>query len=164
MSTNPLSPWGPFYRDAPLLQDAINHAERLSELLRITRPRPGDERGAAWLVGRIEEMEIFVELIVQRWRFESVAEADAATAITAYLDALHHGLALHFGELSLKCCCDSLFSTSIPAPSLSQTAEIPVFDANRRPNACDATVIDVDPSDLLSGFTPAPFTPTPQVC
>jgi len=164
MSTNSLSPWGPFYADAPFLQGAINHAERLVEVLKVTRASPEDDYGAAWLFGRIEEMEIFVELILQRWHFEGLHEVAAATAITAYLDTLHHGLAFYFGELSPPCCSDALLATSIPASSLSQTAEIPAIDAFRRPLAGDTTVIDVDPAELLLGMTPAPFTPTPRVC
>jgi hypothetical protein len=166
MSTNPLSPWGPFYGNAPALQDAINHAERLAGILKLIRPRGGDDRGAVWLVGRIDEMEIFVELVIQRWRFEGLHEESAEAAITAYLDTLHHGLALHFGELSLRCCCNALFTTSVPETTYSEaeTVEIPSFDSRRRSSEKEATVMDVDPSELLGGFPSAgPITPTPQV-
>jgi hypothetical protein len=164
MLTNTFSPWGPFYGDAPFLQGAINHAERLTEVLKVTRASPEDDYGAAWLFGRIEEMEIFVELILQRWLFDGLDELAAGTAITAYLDTLHQGLAFYFGELSPACCSDALLATSIPAAPLSKTTEIPAFAAMQRPVEDDATVIDVDPAELLLRMTPAPLTPTPRVC
>jgi hypothetical protein len=163
MSTNPLPPWGPFYGDAPLLQDAVNHAERLTQLLTVMRPRPRDDRGAAWLVGRSEEMETFVELIILRWRFEGLDEAAAAGEIDAYLDALHRGLAFHFGEMSLRCCCGELFATSVPESALSQTAEIPTHDAIRRSSDAEATAVDVEPNALLLGLTMEGSTPVPRI-
>jgi hypothetical protein len=156
-----LSPWGPFYAEAPVLQRAINHAERLTELLKDTRPNDEDEDAASWLVGRVDEMQVFVELILQRWRYEGLSEAGAAAAITAYLDTLHHGLARYFCDLAPRCCEDALLTTVVPFGM--QTTEMTAFREDGRMTAIDATVIDVDPAELFAAITPAPSTPVSPV-
>ncbi len=159
MSTDPISPWGPFCPSAPLLQEAVNHAERISALLDATRPRADDDRGAAWLCGRTDEMRVFVELIVQRWRLGRSDESTAARAISAHLDTIHRGLALHFGKLSLECCCADLFTTSIPA---SQTTDAPSFEVPRRANEGESTLPDwADLADAASCEPCIDATPTP---
>jgi hypothetical protein len=155
MSTIPLAPWGPFYGNAPLLQDAVNHAERLSGVLKTAVPRDDDERAAAWLAGRVDEIEVFVDLTVGRWRIEGVDERAAANSIVRYLDAMHRGLALHFGELRMKCCCDGLFSTSVPTSQTTETEDdLRTTDVHA---ACDT---GVDASNLLGGLPGPDSAPT----
>ncbi len=160
------SPFGPFYQHAPQLQRALDHAERLADVLKTTRAREDDDSGSAWLIGRSDEMELFVEIVVGRWRFEGLDESAAAAAVRAYVEALHDGLASNFGETTPRCCIDSLYDKALPAPSLSQTTKLPVLSATRDRGETLATTSDVDLPVLIDRAlltTPAPSTPPPTV-
>ena len=146
-----MNPFGPFYPRE--LQDAINHAERLSELLQRMRASVDDEAGAAWLMGRVDEIAVFVACVAQEWRLQELDVSAAAEIIRAYVDALHPGLKLHFGMTAPSCCTGHLNRTVPPPSPLDATLPIPVRSSSTRrrgpaPSA-SATVVDMNLRELL---------------
>jgi hypothetical protein len=109
----------------PFLQEAVDHAQRLVELLQTLDPRAARRSAATWLVGRVGEVECLVGELVDDWQRGAVSEADAAGAVNAYVGALHRGLAINFGELAPSCCVQSIIVTATPASFLSTTRSFP---------------------------------------
>jgi hypothetical protein len=99
---------GPFFDDAPSLRATVRHAERFAALLHRTRPRPPDCLAAAWLCGRAEEIDVYVQIVGRAWRFEEVSDKDAAARLARYLDELHAGYRTYYGRGALECCDDSM--------------------------------------------------------
>jgi hypothetical protein len=105
--------FGPFY--PPALQAAVNHAERLAELLGVHELAPPTQEWAqAWTIGRADEVVRFVEEVVRRWREGPVRDEDAAATLEDYLAALHEGLAKHLGCTAPSCCADGDATTARP--------------------------------------------------
>jgi hypothetical protein len=82
----------------------VNHADRLAAVLRRMRIMPVEGLSAAWLCGRAEEVELFVATVARSWRLGEVPEKEAAAVVASYLEALHAGLRVHFGEAAVECC------------------------------------------------------------
>jgi hypothetical protein len=117
--------YGPFY--PPVLQAAVDHAERLSSVLADMRVARGRGRAgsvaSAWLVGRVGEIETFVAQVVDEWRRRAVDERAAAAAVDGYLDLLHAGLRTHFGPtLASLCCVENPSEPTRPLPRTSPSA------------------------------------------
>lgn len=85
----------------PALQRAVNHAERLAELLATPELASPD---VPWVLGRAEEIAGLVEAVVADWRTGVDDEAEAAAAIDTYVAELHVGLRTHFGIVQPRCC------------------------------------------------------------
>jgi hypothetical protein len=115
--------FGPFY--PPFLQEAVDHAERLVELLRALDTQTARRSAATWLVGRVDEVECLVEDLTLEWRTFGMSAQEAAAAVNAYVQALHRGLAINFGELAPSCCVGSLVITASPASFLDVTRSFP---------------------------------------
>jgi hypothetical protein len=110
--------FGPFY--PPLLQEEVNHAERLVDLLHRV-PVPGaDDEASAWLTGRAEEIECFVREVTTDWSAGRVRSISAAVAIGTYLDNLHRHLARRLGVETPRCCCP-LEVTALPVSCAAVT-------------------------------------------
>jgi hypothetical protein len=107
--------FGPFY--PRLMRGPVSHAESLSALLYQLEARPGHVAARAWLHGRPEEVECFVRQLAKDFRSKRLSEVAAASALDAYLEALHQGLALHFGECSPRCCQVSTSATAVGGES-----------------------------------------------
>jgi hypothetical protein len=107
------------------LQEAVDHADRLAQLLKSLDPRSARRAASTWLVGRVDEIECLVGVLLDEWRCGSVSAAEAAQSVNAYVNALHRGLAMNFGELAPACCVTSLVITATPASFLEVTARFP---------------------------------------
>jgi hypothetical protein len=111
-----MSAFGPFY--PPLLQDVVNHAERLSELLLAHElAPPADEWAQAWVLGRAEEVARLTEHLIDSWRTRRLDEVQAAAALRDYVAAVHEGMAAHLGCTAPVCCGGSQATTRPTAPS-----------------------------------------------
>jgi hypothetical protein len=115
--------FGPFY--PPFLQEAVNHAERLVEVLEALDPTTARLSATTWLVGRVEEVECLVGELTAEWKRGEMSESEATHSVNTYVQALHRGLAINFGELAPSCCVNSLIITATPASFLSVTASFP---------------------------------------
>jgi hypothetical protein len=112
--------FGPFY--PPFLQEEVNHAERLANLLRRI-PVPGaDDEASAWLIGRSDEIECFVGEVTADWNGGRVQSIPAAVAIGGYIDGLHRHLARRLGVRTPRCCASTLDVTAAPLSCASVTA------------------------------------------
>jgi hypothetical protein len=94
------------------LQEAMHHAERLCAVLsRLEGKRSTDIR-RAWLIGRREEIEKVLGLIVGDWRESRRTDERAASSVREYLDDLHRAVRHHFGlEAVLDCCFGDAVAT-----------------------------------------------------
>jgi len=121
--------FGPFY--PPPLQAAVSHAERLADLVSVEERSTGggSDAAVAWLVGRSDEIERFVEQIVDDWRANRLGPQEAAAALDDYLAKLHDGLHSQLGIGAPACCFGSLTATARMAPLSAETHSIPVYDA-----------------------------------
>ena len=104
----------------PLLL-SVHHAKSLCGVLsRLRAPREDAERASqtvaleparklarAWLSGRRQEVECFVEHVTTNVQSSLLGEVLAARAIDGYLTLLHEGLAVHFGVRFPSCCAAS---------------------------------------------------------
>jgi hypothetical protein len=124
-----MSAFGPFY--PPRLQQVVNHAERLSELLMAHElSPPEDEWAQAWVMGRVEEVARFTEHVTSSWRGGRLDEASAAKALAGYLATVHEGMAVRLGCTS-PVCCAAAEATTRPSP----------------PSDGSRTIFDGDPFD-----------------
>jgi hypothetical protein len=120
--------FGPFY--PPVLQEAINHAERLSIILARLPVAGADDAETAWIVGRVDEIACFVRAVARDWRAGGTQETRAATAIAAYIEVLHGGLAHRLGVGTLAC-CSLLDPTARPVTCDARTLVAPVLHSRR---------------------------------
>lgn len=118
--------FGPFYR-APL-QEVVNHAERLAELLRTGRlvSVPLDDWASAWMSGREGEIERFLELTLTGRGRAIVDDAAAAAILTGYLASLHEGMARCLGLHRPACCNDAGAATVLLPSGDAITREVPL--------------------------------------
>jgi AcrR family transcriptional regulator len=140
--------FGPFY-PAPL-QEVVNHAERLAELLRSGRlvPGPIDDWAAAWMAGREEEIERFLELTMSGRDKGKVDDATAAAVVAGYLASLHEGMARRLGLRRPACCDAGSEQTARPALGDAVTREVPAGHTPADPQS--RTVRSVE--DLLANL------------
>ncbi len=95
--------FGPYY--PPALQRAINHAEKLCQLLALPETAASLD---VWNIGRSDEIARFIELVVCDWIDERLGETAAANEIDAYLEGLHEGIRRHLAITHLPCCPDTI--------------------------------------------------------
>jgi AcrR family transcriptional regulator len=117
--------FGPFY-PAPL-QEVVNHAERLAELLRTGRlvSTRLDDWAAAWMSGREGEIERFLEHTLARRASGKLDDAAAATILAGYLASLHEGMARRLGLHRPACCSGAGEATAVPTSrTLSSVEEL----------------------------------------
>jgi hypothetical protein len=141
--------FGPFYPGR--LQAAVNHAERVAELLSALEAGApqADEWAWAWVTGRASEIERLVEHLATAWRRGEVAEPEAAAALDRYLGILHEGMRQHLGLPSPACCVGSAAAT---APSTGSGAATPEQHM-ARPHGGGTTVPGpLSIEDLLDGL------------
>jgi hypothetical protein len=108
----------------PYLNDAIEHLERLADVLETLDPRLARRAASTWLIGRLAEGECLLGALVRDWRDGTLTEAEAARSLNGYLNEIHRGLAVNFGELAPACCVNSLMATATPASYLSVTTSL----------------------------------------
>ena len=135
--------FGPFY--PPLLQRAVNHADRSAHLLSAleTRAAPDDEWAWALPTGRASEVERVVEHFARGWRRGDRCEYDAAAALDRYLAVVHAGMRRHLRLAVPACCREAL------AVTLSPVTEVPPAVARPRYPEAGATVLTVLSIDEL---------------
>jgi hypothetical protein len=138
--------FGPFY--PPYLQEAVDHAERLVELLQGLDQHAARKSAATWLVGRVEEVECLVGELTLEWRCGDMSAAETAQSVMAYVQALHRGLAINFGELAPSCCVTSLVATAPPVSFLDVTRSFPPSMAPRWEDV-NSTWGEVEEKELL---------------
>ena len=131
---------------SPFLQAATEHCERMVELLIALEGRTPRGIRQRWLVGRAAEVECVVQVVTSDRARGLLSVADAVRSLNAYLQGLHRGLALHFGELAPSCCLPSLLATAIPSSALAIT---PQFPSSRHPTADLSTTWEVDDAQIL---------------
>ncbi len=141
--------FGPFYPSR--LQVAVNHAERVAELLSALEAGApqADEWAWAWLTGRASEVERLVEHVATAWRRGEVCEPDAAAAVDRYLGVLHQGMLQHLGLSSPACCVGSLCPT---VPSAASRAAGPEPHAVRPRHGGTTVQGPLSIEDLLDGL------------
>ncbi len=140
--------FGPFYPSD--LQDAVNHAERLAELVARLRLPSHEGAATAWLVGRADEIETVVTLVAREWTSKDASESSAARTLRGYLATLHVGMALHFPRAPLSCCAADFATTALPAAAMDATLESPRYAF--APFRVDDTTTEVDASVLLAAL------------
>jgi hypothetical protein len=106
MGLLPAAPYPPF------LDEAVDHARRLALLLGALDPKTGHAR--TWLLGRVDEVWCITDAITRDWLRGKTGTVAAVRSLTTYIQAIHRGLALHFGELAPSCCVCSLVVTATP--------------------------------------------------
>jgi hypothetical protein len=149
---------GPPYPRALLL--SLKHAENLCGVLsRLADSGHPRMVARAWLLGRRQEVECFLNHVKDDVRSKRLDEVAAARAIDNYLTALHKGLALHFGERFPSCCAAS--SSPIPAPRREENDGTPpiMLCTQRRVGA--ARQETAGPEDLLAGLDARNTIPEP---
>jgi AcrR family transcriptional regulator len=146
--------FGPFY-PAPL-QEVVNHAERLAELLRTGRlVSPLDDWAAAWMSGREEEIERFVEHTLTRRAQGKVDDAAAAAILAGYLASLHEGMARRLGLHRPMCCRAAGEATALPPKGDAITRDVPLGLTPSDPKS--STLISIE--DLLAHLVDTPTEP-----
>jgi hypothetical protein len=140
--------FGPFY-PAPL-QEVVNHAERLADLLRTGRlvSVPLDDWAAAWMSGREEEIERFLEYTLTRRAHGKVDYATAAAIIAGYLASLHEGMARRLGLHRPACCSAAGEATALPPHGDAITREVPLGLTPADPKSCTLRSVE----DLLDNL------------
>ena len=114
--------FGPQY--PPRLQDAVNHAERLCGVIaRVERERTS-ELGRAWLIGRSEEIETVLSLVVGDWRDARCSEDVATTAVREYVDELHGAVRQLFGLDAVLDCCFGDAVATVLLPNDEETRHV----------------------------------------
>ena len=93
------SPFGPHYPSE--LQRAVNHAERLADLVATAELVSAEQ---PWALGRSEEIAGYVTLVVADWRAGTKTEAEAAGAVDSYVGELHDSMRRIFGIAQPRCC------------------------------------------------------------
>ena len=80
-----------------------------------------------------------------------LARAPCATGgVSAqYLEMLHDGMRVHFGDASPRCCTSRLSVTSPAAKPLSQTQPIPIVVVRNRAMDGREDTTSIDPVDVL---------------
>jgi hypothetical protein len=121
------------------LQGAVKHAERFCLLLGDAW-RAGEE-GRIWLVGRQEEVELVVRLLIEDWMGGLDAEA-AASSVGAYLRALHFRAreVLEVGG-AFACCGDGEAITVPPVDRDAVTRCVPAFVGVESSRASDTIAV-----------------------
>ena len=146
MSPLPAAPYPPF------LDEAVDHARRLVLLLDALDARPRSH-ARTWLLGRVEELRCVTSAVTSDWLRGKSSTVDATRSLNTYIQTLHGGLAVHFGELAPACCVCSLVVTATPisfVPPQRSRPTIPVRDVQR--------TWDVDERDLIE----ATYVPSSQ--
>lgn len=96
----------------PALQEPMQHAERLCEVLARLEERGSSERARAWLVGRREEIEKVLSLVVYDWAAKIRTDQEACASVVEYLAELHSAVRRLFGlEPVLDCCFGDVVAT-----------------------------------------------------
>jgi CheY-like chemotaxis protein len=138
------SPFGPFY---PMpLQAAVTHAERLtnavSDALDAILDSPAFDpneptEAEVWLVGRAEELELFVMEVVRDWRRGALRIEDAAEVLDRYIESIHRGLFENLGTERAPCCgaVDVTATGVIDHVAITQQFA-PMNEATPTPNNC----------------------------
>ena len=132
---------GVFGRRVPaLLQEPMLHAERLCAVLARLEERGPSELGRAWLVGRREEIEKVLSLVVDDWAAKLRNEEDARASLLEYLAELHSAVRRLFGlEAVLDCCFGDVVATEpIHLQDATRQVELP----RAAPFASSDTVAD----------------------
>jgi hypothetical protein len=119
-----MATFGPFY--PPLLQDVVNHAERMVTMLGRTPVADAADEASAWLVGRAGEIECFVSAVIGDWSEARISAGHALGEINAYLNELHCDLPRRLGVRRPRCCAAPDEGTALPVSCSSLTAEAPV--------------------------------------
>jgi hypothetical protein len=92
----------------PALASLVAHARSLSEVLQANELcPPRDETAAAWTTGRASEVQRLLEHVAERWASAAIGEDDACALVAAYLRELHHGLRVHLGSHTPRCCLEA---------------------------------------------------------
>lgn len=95
-------------------RSVVGHAERFCELVaRLPLPASRDERAAAWLTGREDEVRLVFELALGDWTSEARSTENVVRSMTAYLLDLHAGAREAFGVSGDFACCDEDVSTIV---------------------------------------------------
>ncbi len=122
--------FGPFY--PPTLQQVVNHAEKLREVVAIHElTPPSDEWAEVWLLGRAQEIGEFVGEIARAWRGGEISDQKAARSLVGYIESLHAGLARHLGVTVPTCCRASPNATALGGPVDALTRDMPLSDVER---------------------------------
>jgi hypothetical protein len=138
--------FGPQYSQE--LQDVINHAERFCELL-AQRERLDDVHPAAghgWLIGRRQEVEAVLELIVRDFASDRIGLEEASRAAASYLDELHAGAEQRLGLGPVLACCAKGESRAASVARVEEAVTRPLPDKEL---AAEAGETWFDPSALL---------------
>jgi hypothetical protein len=130
----------------PFLQEALDHAARLVDVLVSLESDTARFARKRWLVGRAAEAECVVEAVTQDWGRGAISDANAVRSILAYVQALHRGLAVQLGELAPACCVSALVVTATP---VSLPAVTPQRPSSRMPPSDVGSTWEVSERELL---------------
>lgn len=81
----------------PGLREAMAHAERLCVVVSRLEERFVSEVGRAWLIGRREEIEKVLSLVMADWSAKRRTDEEARLSVLEYVDELHVAAARLFG-------------------------------------------------------------------
>lgn len=132
---------------------SVRHAGNLCAVLtRLVHPGHPRTIARAWLLGRRQEVECFVQHVTADFRSRRLDEASAARAIDTYLTALHKGLAVHFGERFPSCCAASS-SPVATVRRIHENERTPPFLLQTKRKARGVRKAVAATEDLLAGLT-----------
>ncbi len=126
-------------------RSVVGHAERFCELVaRLPLPANRDERAAAWLTGRADEVRLVFELALGDWASGAHSAKNVVRSMAAYLFDLHAGAREAFGVSGDFACCDEDVSTIVE----SYDDETRVLGGQPSPLAQSTEDTWFDPSSL----------------
>jgi hypothetical protein len=134
------------------LQGVVKHAERFAVLL--AAAWTDREEGKVWLLGRQDEVELVVRTLVEDWEAGRVDEDGAASAVGAYLRAMHFGARRVLEAGDTFACCDDGGAITLPPvdrDAVTRLVSLPVLSSlglREAPLASDT--VAVDPEVLLA--------------
>jgi hypothetical protein len=130
------------------MQSVVDHAARfcavLAELEQLDSAR--GRRSRQWLIGRPQEVEAVITLLVRDWAIGRIGFQEARAKVAAYLDELHTAAERWLGPYgALECCSDDEALTVNLAAKQEAVTRIAVD----RPLAKEGGETWFDPSALL---------------
>lgn len=111
----------------PELQEAMQHAQRLCAVVSRLEGSAVGELGQSWVIGRCEEIEKVLSLVIDDWEAKRRTDEGARLSVLAYLDELHSAVRRLFGpETVLDCCFGNVVATEpVQLENATRQVELP---------------------------------------
>jgi hypothetical protein len=136
----------PFRSYPKPLGDWVVHAMRLANFLdAMTQEASPSDPSYLWILGRSEEVRVYVREVVRDWHAGKVSATSASGAIGVYVAQLHAGLRSWRGSSYIPPCC----AGSVPPPALAASKDNE-HETPPLPAANERSPSDVTPSEVTA--------------